>query len=47
MGLHHANAALSVIRYEPGRPAALLLYNDTGHLPTELRSARFPADLRI
>ncbi|MFJ6432613.1 histidine phosphatase family protein [Streptomyces sp. NPDC091416] len=47
MGLYHANAALTVIRYEPGRPAAVLLYNDTGHLPPELRSACFPADLPI
>lgn len=37
MGLDHANAALTVIRYAPGRPAALLLFNDTGHLPPRLR----------
>ncbi|TXS44697.1 histidine phosphatase family protein [Streptomyces sp. OR43] len=47
MGLYHANAALTVIKYEPGRPAAVLLYNDTGHLPTELRAACFPAELHI
>ncbi|MEW2179075.1 histidine phosphatase family protein [Streptomyces sp. NPDC005406] len=47
MGLYHANAALTVIRYAPGRPAAVLLYNDTGHLPAELRSACFPSDLRV
>ncbi|HEY9326909.1 MAG TPA: histidine phosphatase family protein [Streptomyces sp.] len=47
MGLYHANAALTVIKYEPGRPAAVLLYNDTGHLPTELRAACFPADLHL
>ncbi|MEV0746678.1 histidine phosphatase family protein [Streptomyces sp. NPDC050273] len=47
MGLYHANAALTVIRYEPGRPASVLLYNDTGHLPTELRAACFPAGLPI
>ncbi|MER5275194.1 histidine phosphatase family protein [Streptomyces sp. NPDC002809] len=47
MGLYHANAALTVIKYEPGRPAVVLLYNDTGHLPAELRSTAFPPDLRI
>ncbi|MEU9951162.1 histidine phosphatase family protein [Streptomyces sp. NPDC047939] len=47
MGLYHANAALTVIRYEPGRPASVLLYNDTGHLPTELRAACFPAGLPV
>ncbi|MFJ2087770.1 histidine phosphatase family protein [Streptomyces sp. NPDC087901] len=47
MGLYHANAALTVIKYEPGRPAVVLLYNDTGHLPAELRSAAFPPDLHI
>lgn len=47
MGLYHANAALTVIRYEPGRPASVLLYNDTGHLPEELRRDAFPPDLRI
>ncbi|MFI6948379.1 histidine phosphatase family protein [Streptomyces sp. NPDC050422] len=47
MGLYHANAALTVIRYEPGRPASVLLYNDTGHLPTELRADAFPPDLHI
>ncbi|THA78546.1 histidine phosphatase family protein [Streptomyces sp. A0642] len=47
MGLYHANAALTVIRYEPGRPASVLLYNDTGHLPAELRRDAFPPDLRI
>ncbi|MFD8011954.1 histidine phosphatase family protein [Streptomyces sp. NPDC058955] len=42
MGLNHANAALTVIRYAPGRPPALLLYNDTGHLPTPLRWTGLP-----
>ncbi|OKK17313.1 phosphoglycerate mutase [Streptomyces sp. CB00455] len=46
-GLNHANAGLTVIRYVPGRPASLLLYNDTGHLPPELRWTGFPADLRV
>ncbi|MER7723147.1 histidine phosphatase family protein [Streptomyces sp. NPDC096323] len=47
IGLNHANAALTVIRYEPGRPASVLLYNDTGHLPAELRRDAFPPEVRI
>ena len=47
MGLNHANAALTVIRYAPGRPASVLFYNDLGHLPTELRWTGFPPDLLI
>jgi probable phosphoglycerate mutase len=47
MGLNHANAALTVIRYAPGRPASVLFYNDLGHLPAELRWTGFPPDLRI
>ncbi|MFD8010515.1 hypothetical protein ACFV5C_09585, partial [Streptomyces sp. NPDC059762] len=33
MGLNHANAALTVIRYAPGRPPAPLRENDTAPLP--------------
>ncbi|WP_310726720.1 histidine phosphatase family protein [Streptomyces sp. N2A] len=47
MGLNHANAALTVIRYAPDRPASVLFYNDTGHLPTELCWTGFPPDLHI
>ncbi|MDL5199233.1 histidine phosphatase family protein [Streptomyces sp. ALI-76-A] len=47
MGLDHANAALTVIRYAPGRPASVLFYNDLGHLPEELRWTGFPSGLRI
>ncbi|MGX1762083.1 histidine phosphatase family protein [Streptomyces lydicus] len=47
MGLHHANAALTVIRYAPGRPASVLFYNDTGHLPTGLRWSGFSPELHI
>ncbi|ARF53105.1 histidine phosphatase family protein [Streptomyces gilvosporeus] len=46
MGLNHANAALSIIRYAPGRPASVLFYNDMGHLPPELRWTGFPPELR-
>ncbi|MYQ43220.1 probable phosphoglycerate mutase [Streptomyces sp. LamerLS-316] len=47
LGLNHANAALTVIRYAPGRPAALLMVNDMGHLPEELRWTGFPPELRV
>ncbi|WP_405876575.1 histidine phosphatase family protein [Streptomyces sp. NBC_01136] len=47
MGLNHANAALTVIRYAPGRPASVLFYNDMAHLPTELRWTGFPPELHI
>ncbi|GAA2253663.1 phosphoglycerate mutase [Streptomyces ruber] len=47
IGLNHANAALTVIRYAPGRPASVLLYNDTGHLPAELRWTGFPPELHV
>ncbi|MEU3481089.1 histidine phosphatase family protein [Streptomyces sp. NPDC033754] len=47
MGINHANAALTVIRYAPGRPPAVLLFNDTGHLPAELRWTGFPQELHI
>ncbi|MET8925584.1 histidine phosphatase family protein [Streptomyces sp. NPDC004623] len=47
LGLNHANAALTVVRYTPGRPAALLVVNDMGHLPAELRWTGFPPELRV
>ncbi len=47
LGLVHCNAALTVIRYVPGRPSSLLLYNDMGHLPDELRWTGFPPESRI
>ncbi|WP_405664698.1 histidine phosphatase family protein [Streptomyces sp. NBC_01166] len=46
LGLNHANAALTVIRYTPGRPAALVMVNDMGHLPEDLRWTGFPPELR-
>ncbi|MEV5508179.1 histidine phosphatase family protein [Streptomyces orinoci] len=46
MGLNHGNAALTVIRYAPARPAAVLVYNDVGHLPDDLRWTGFPPELR-
>ncbi|WP_031507391.1 histidine phosphatase family protein [Streptomyces megasporus] len=47
MALNHANAALTVIRYAPGRPPSVLLHNDTGHLPEGLRWTGFPPELRV
>ncbi|MGV9995097.1 histidine phosphatase family protein [Streptomyces sp. NPDC003374] len=46
MGLNHANAALTVIRYAPARPATVLVYNDVSHLPDDLRWTGFPTQLR-
>ncbi|AZM56038.1 histidine phosphatase family protein [Streptomyces sp. WAC 01529] len=42
LGLDHGNAALTVIRYAPGRPASLVFYNDMRHLPVQLRWTGFP-----
>ncbi|WP_034270131.1 histidine phosphatase family protein [Actinospica robiniae] len=47
LGLNHANAALTVIRYAPGRLSSILVYNDMQHLPTELRWTGFPPELRL
>ncbi|MEU0808827.1 histidine phosphatase family protein [Streptomyces sp. NPDC005970] len=47
MGLNHANAALTVIRYAPDRPASVLFYNDMGHLPPHLRWTGFPPELHV
>ncbi|MEU6237916.1 histidine phosphatase family protein [Kitasatospora sp. NPDC047058] len=47
LGLNHGNAALTVIRYAPGRPSSVLVHNDTRHLPAELRWTGFPPELRI
>ena len=45
--LTHAHAGLTVIQYSPGRPAALLTYNDLSHLPAELRWTGFPPDFYV
>ncbi|MEU8590217.1 histidine phosphatase family protein [Streptomyces sp. NPDC048664] len=47
MGLNHGNAALTVIRYAPGRPSCVLCFNDVRHLPPELRWTGFPPELHI
>ncbi|MEV4443757.1 histidine phosphatase family protein [Streptomyces sp. NPDC049577] len=47
LALNHCNAALTVIRYTPGRPDTVLLYNDMRHLPADLRWTGFPAELHM
>ncbi|MEV5443803.1 histidine phosphatase family protein [Streptomyces sp. NPDC052644] len=47
LGINHANAALTVIRYSPDRPPAVLFFNDTGHLPAELRWTGLPQELHV
>ncbi|MGG2464892.1 histidine phosphatase family protein [Streptomyces sp. RGM 3693] len=47
LGLNHCNAALTVIRYAPGRSASVLISNDMRHLPVELRWTGFPPELHI
>ncbi|MFD6415202.1 histidine phosphatase family protein [Streptomyces sp. NPDC060194] len=47
IGVNLANAALTVVRYAPDRPADLLCFNDTGHLPADLRWTGLPAEPRI
>jgi broad specificity phosphatase PhoE len=32
LSLNHHNAALTALRYAPGRPSSILFYNDTRHL---------------
>ncbi|HZX05032.1 histidine phosphatase family protein [Kribbella sp.] len=46
LSLTHCNAALTVLRYTPGRPSSVLTYNDTRHLPANLCWTGFPAELR-
>ncbi|MFJ9103972.1 histidine phosphatase family protein [Streptomyces sp. NPDC102405] len=47
LGLNHANASLTVIRYAPGRAASVLVSNDLRHLPAELRWTGFPPEAHI
>lgn len=47
LGLNYGNAAVTVIRYAPERPACVLVTNDMRHLPDELRWTGFPADSRV
>jgi probable phosphoglycerate mutase len=47
LGLNHANAALTIMCYAPGRLSTVLIYNDLQHLPTELRWTGFPPELHV
>lgn len=47
LALNHCNAALTVLRFAPGRPSSVLVYNDMGHLPADLRWTGFPAEPHI
>ncbi|MEU2060847.1 histidine phosphatase family protein [Streptomyces sp. NPDC013455] len=47
LGLNHGNAALTVIRYAPGRPSCVLVSNDMRHLPPELRWTGFPPEWHV
>jgi serine/threonine-protein phosphatase PGAM5 len=46
LGLNAQNAALTIIRYQAGLPAALISFNDAGHLAGPLRWTGFPDALR-
>jgi serine/threonine-protein phosphatase PGAM5 len=46
MGVNQMNCAVSIIGYLSGPPAALISFNDAGHLPPQLRWTGFPAALR-
>ncbi|MFD5590319.1 histidine phosphatase family protein [Streptomyces griseorubiginosus] len=47
LGLNHANAALTVIRYPPDRAPAILVTNDMRHLPADLRWTGFPPESHV
>lgn len=47
LGLNQGNCGVTVIRYRADRPAQLLVHNDLGHLPPELRWTGFPPELRV
>lgn len=38
MGLNQANCGLTIIRVRTGKPPVLVVHNDLGHLPPELRT---------
>ena len=46
IGLNQQNCALTVILYRPGFPPSLVSFNDTAHLPDQLRWTGFSAPLR-
>ena len=46
LGLNSGNAALTVIEYRDGLPPTVVLFNDMGHLPADLRWTGFPQSPR-
>jgi probable phosphoglycerate mutase len=46
LGLDCGNASLTVIQHRAGLAPTLVLYNDMGHLPAELRWTGFGPDVR-
>jgi len=42
LGLNQMNGGLTVIAYQQGFPPRLIIFNDGGHLPPELRWTGFP-----
>lgn len=46
LGIDSANAALTVVEHRDGAPSSVMMFNDTGHLPAELRWTGFPAAAR-
>jgi serine/threonine-protein phosphatase PGAM5 len=42
LGLNQMNGGLSVLAYDHGLPPRLVVFNDAGHLPPELRWTGFP-----
>ncbi|MFJ1754807.1 histidine phosphatase family protein [Kitasatospora sp. NPDC088134] len=47
LGINQAHTGLTVIRYAPGRPPAVLVHNDQRHLPPDLAWTGFPPEQRI
>lgn len=46
LGLTCGNTALTAIEFYDGAPPAVLLYNDMGHLPDDLRWTGYPPGVR-
>ena len=47
LGLDHGHAALTVLRYSTDRPPTVVVFNDSSHLPDELRWTGFPDHMRL
>ncbi|MFI9596505.1 histidine phosphatase family protein [Nonomuraea sp. NPDC052265] len=42
LGLNSANTGLTIIEYRTGLPPTMVMFNDLGHLPPDLRWTGFP-----